>query len=181
MSKQTLVDATCIIDGYQDEKKEIKQLFKQFIEEVPSGCIPRDDFHQLTELMGINDPFITGLVFNAFDTNNDGSIQFDEFIRGMSIMTRGTPEEKLEFAFRLYDLDNDGFITKVEMVKIVTALYRMLGDLVSLQGEEYDSPVKLVDKIFKEMDANKDGMISLQEYKTGAQKDPAIVQGLALF
>jgi Ca2+-binding EF-hand superfamily protein len=156
-------------------------LYKQFIDEAPCGYIPKNDFHQLTELMGIKDPFITSLVFNAFDTNTDGNIQFDEFIRGMSVMTRGSPDEKLEFAFRLYDLDNDGYITKVEMVKIVTALYRMLGDLVSLQGEEYDSPVKLVDKIFKDMDLNKDGKLSMQEYKMGAQKDPAIIQGLSLY
>jgi Ca2+-binding EF-hand superfamily protein len=166
---------------YLDDKKEIRQLYHQFIEEAPCGYIPKIDFHLLTGLMGIKDPFITSLVFNAFDRNNDGKIQFDEFVMGMSVMTRGKPEEKLQFAFQLYDLDNDGYISKAEMVKIVTALYRMLGDLVSLQGEEYDTPAKLVDKIFKEMDTDKDGRLSFQEYKVGAQKDPAIVQGLGLF
>merc|ERR1712130_447175 len=136
------------------DKKEIKQLYKQFIDEAPCGYIPKNDFHQLTELMGIKDAFITSLVFNAFDTNGDGNIQFDEFIRGMSIMTRK------------------------EMEKIVSALYKMLGDLVSLQGEEYDTPAKLVDKIFREMDTNMDGKLSLQEYKMGAQKDPSIIQRL---
>jgi Ca2+-binding EF-hand superfamily protein len=57
----------------------------------------------------------------------------------------------------------------------------MLGDLVSLQGEEFDTPVKLVDKIFAEMDTDRDGKLSLSEYKIGATNDPAIVQGLSLF
>ncbi len=67
------------------------------------------------------------------------------------------------------------------MITIVSALYKMLGDLVSLQGEEFDTPVKLVDKIFAEMDTDRDGKLSLSEYKIGATNDPAIVQGLSLF
>lgn len=67
------------------------------------------------------------------------------------------------------------------MVKIVSALYKILGDLISFQGQEYDSPEKLVARIFEEMDSNRDGKLTLEEYKSGALKDPAIVQGLGLF
>eukprot|EP01027_Heterolobosea_sp_BB2_P017316 GEZU01024542.1.p1 GENE.GEZU01024542.1~~GEZU01024542.1.p1 ORF type:complete len:132 (-),score=14.09 GEZU01024542.1:61-456(-) len=131
--------------------------------------------------MGIKDQFVTELVFNAFDLNHDGVIDFGEFVFSMSVMTRGTPDEKLEFSFRLYDLDHNGYITHDEMVKIVTALYRMLGNLVSMHGEEYDTPEKIVSRIFEEMDTNRDGRLSLDEYKVGALKDPAIVQGMGLF
>ena len=48
---------------------------------------------------------------------------------------RGNADEKLEFAFKLYDLNHDGYILKSEMIRIVTALYQMLGDLVTLQGD----------------------------------------------
>jgi len=51
------------------------------------------------------------------------------------IFVRGTADEKLEFAFKLYDLNHDGYILKSEMTRIVSALYVMLGDLVTLQGE----------------------------------------------
>ncbi|KAL0484835.1 ncsA [Acrasis kona] len=163
------------------DRKEIRQMHKQYYEEVPKGFIPKSDFGQLTELMGIKDPFISSLVFNAFDTNSDGQISFEEFIVGMSVMTRGNADEKLDFAFKLYDLDSDGFITRNDMLQIVGALYRMLGDLVSLQGEDYDAPTKLVNKIFLEMDADKDDMLSREEYKIGAKNDPSIVQGLCLF
>jgi Ca2+-binding EF-hand superfamily protein len=178
IEKQELED---LIKKTHYDRKEIKQLHKQFYEEVPMGLIPKKDFGQLTELMGIKDPFITSLIFNAFDTNRDENINFEEFLIGMSIMTRGNPDEKLEFAFRLYDLDADGYVTRNDMITIVTALYKMLGDLVNLQGEEFDTPVKLVDKIFSEMDADRDGKLSIEEYKVGAQNDPAIVQGLSLF
>ncbi|EFC44385.1 predicted protein [Naegleria gruberi] len=162
------------------DKKEIKQLHTQFYSEVPNGAIPKEDFCQLTELMGIKDPFITSLVFNAFDRNCDSSISFDEFLISMSIMTRGNADEKLEFAFKLYDLNHDGYILKSEMTRIVTALYQMLGDLLTLQGD-FDKPSKLVDKIFEEMDTNRDGKLTFEEYKIGAKKCPEIVNGLALF
>ena len=79
-----------------DERREIRLLYKQFREEAPSGKISRKDFNALTSAMGISDQTITKLVFDAFDSNSDEKIEFEEFIHAMSIMTRGSPEEKLK-------------------------------------------------------------------------------------
>ena len=54
-------------------------------------------------------------------------------------------------AFSLYDLDNDGYISRDEMVDIVDAMYRMVGEMLDLPTEE-DTPEKRVDKIFTQMD-----------------------------
>ena len=74
-------------------------------------------------------------VFDVFDENRDGTIEFDEFIMALSVTSRGNLEEKLKWAFHLYDLDRDGYIERDEMLKIVKAIYSMVGNAVQLQNE----------------------------------------------
>ncbi|OQR72091.1 frequenin-1-like [Tropilaelaps mercedesae] len=82
-------------------------------------------------------------------------------------------------AFRLYDVDNDGFITREEMYNIVDAIYEMLGS--QEKGEEEDDPRARVDRIFEQLDKNQDNKLSLEEFKEGSKHDPKIVQALSLY
>lgn len=52
---------------------------------------------------------------------------FQNFIQGLSILSRGTLEEKLLWTFSLYDINGDGRITREEMTDIVTAIYELMG------------------------------------------------------
>ncbi|XP_060519431.1 frequenin-1 [Cylas formicarius] len=160
-------------------EKEIRQWHKGFLKDCPNGLLTEQGFIKIyKQFFPQGDPSkFASLVFRVFDENNDGSIEFEEFIRALSVTSRGNLDEKLQWAFRLYDVDNDGFITRDEMYNIVDAIYQMVGQQPS---EDENTPQKRVDKIFDQMDKNHDDRLTLEEFREGSKADPRIVQALTL-
>lgn len=162
-------------------EKEIRQWYKGFVKDCPSGHLTEQGFLRIYKLFfPQGDPSkFTSLIFRVFDENKDGAIEFEEFIRALSVTSRGNVEEKLDWAFRLYDVDSDGYITREEMYNIVDAVYQMLGNQAKDNAEE--SPRERVDKIFEQLDKNHDNQLTLDEFKEGSRQDPKIVQALSLY
>ena len=52
------------------------------------------------------------------------SHSLQEFVMGLSVLARGTLQEKLQWTFDLYDINRDGIITKVSlnMPKVIPAI-----------------------------------------------------------
>ena len=48
----------------------------------------------------------------------------------LSTLLHGTLHEKLIWAFRVYDLNGDGVITKNEMGNVVVAVYELMGIII---------------------------------------------------
>ncbi|KAJ1959894.1 Calcium-binding protein NCS-1 [Dispira parvispora] len=164
------------------EKSELQQWYKGFIKDFPNGTLDRNEFRKIYKQFfpfGDSSEF-ADYVFQVFDVNSNGQIDFKEFIVALSTSCRGETEDKLNWTFRLYDINQDGFITYEEMLCIVEALYKMVGTMVTLPPDE-DTPEKRVKKLFDAMDTNRDGKVSLEEFKEGSRNEDSILEALNLY
>jgi serine/threonine-protein phosphatase 2B regulatory subunit len=51
-----------------------------------------------------------------FDEDGGGDVDFQEFVSGLSVFSsKGNKEQKLRFAFKVYDIDRDGYISNGEL------------------------------------------------------------------
>ncbi|EED84485.1 predicted protein [Postia placenta Mad-698-R] len=174
------------------DKRELQQWYKGFLKDCPSGHLDKTEFGRIyKQFFPFGDPGeFADYVFNVFDENKNGTIDFKEFICALSVTSRGRLDEKLRWAFQLYDIDGDGFITYQEMLKIVQSIYKMTGQMVKLPADE-DTPEKansaachcctLLTFIFRNMDRDKDAKLTYDEFVEGSKQDPTIVQALSLY
>jgi len=126
------------------EPEEIKRLGKRFrkLDLDNSGSLSIDEFMSLPELQ--QNPLVQRVI-DIFDADGNGEVDFKgreklfppqnftkfpnrlslfvlvfiEFIQGVSqFSVKGDKESKLRFAFRIYDMDNDGYISNGELFQV---------------------------------------------------------------
>lgn len=160
LTKQPLVDS-----------EEINRLRKRFmkLDKDSSGTISKEEF---LSIPGVASNPLASRLLETFDKDGSGDVDFQEFITGLSIFsTRGVKEDKLRFAFEIYDMDKDGFISNGE-------LYLVLKMMVG-KNLDKDQLQQIVDRTIMENDEDGDGKLSFVEFKR-AVEDTEVAQTMTL-
>eukprot|EP01137_Pigoraptor_chileana_P031361 Opistho-2@19082 len=152
-SKMTLAELQMVSNFSPNELKRLARRFKK-LDKDNNGTISPEEFLSLPELH--QNPLVSRVIA-TLDVDGGGDVDFQEFISCLSIFSvKGEKEAKLRFAFQIYDVDRDGFISNGE-------LYHVLKMMVGTNLKEQQLQ-QIVDKTILYADKDGDGKISFQEF-----------------
>merc|ERR1712025_217990 len=160
------------------EKEAVKEAFDNFVAEHPDGRMKPKAFREMmSQALPKKDASkMEKHVFRIYDTNNDGYIDFVEFMVVFYIMSDGTPQEVLEKIFRVFDANSDGTITKKELQRLIKDMY----GLIKADDPEAESKELVAKSAFAEMDKDADGKITCSELTSACLSQEKISKMLAL-
>ena len=159
-------------------KKEVQHSCRKFLAQYPSAVVTLDEFQLLlgnTDRPDDARPYAKH-VFRTFNTKGDGVVHLEELLCALSIFKREGEfsERKLKWAFELFDMNDNKYITREELVEI-------LGDFLLMIKEENwygQTPEQLADTVVGTLDTNNDGKITQQEFIDGVQKNSKMLDVL---
>ena len=145
---------------YTVSNDELQRLFRNFksLDVDNDGYLKKEEFLQIEALQ--QNPLVSR-VLEIFDDDGNDQIDFTEFVEALSIFCANDQEEKeakVRFAFKIYDVNNDGYISNGDLFRILKI---MVGD--NLNDTQLQ---QLVDRTVLQADKDKDGKLSFAEFQT---------------
>ena len=122
-------DVTALSKSSGLDEAQVKQAFDNFVTEHPDGRMKPKDFREMMEkaLPGKGDAKkMEEHVFRIYDSNDDGYIDFPEFMIIYFLMNEGSPQEVLSRIFRVFDVNGDGTISMKEMKRLIKVCISIL-------------------------------------------------------
>ncbi|CAF3956020.1 unnamed protein product [Rotaria sordida] len=146
-------------------KSEIRLLYRSFKQECPSGNVNEE------RLRGIYLQFFpqgnaskyTRYLFSMIDRNHKGTFTFDDYILTLSVLCRGTIDEKLRWIFRFYDMHGEGHLTRTNLGEILLSLSELLGSSGHTPVNERELQ-KHVNEIFDDIDPMHNEQITINDF-----------------
>ena len=100
---------------------ELRKWYQEFQKDYPDGQLNIDQFKDvyIQHFPNGNATKFAEHVFRTFDKDKNHKLDFREFMCALSVTARGSPSQRLQWAFDMYDIDQNGFITKDECHEII--------------------------------------------------------------
>lgn len=138
----------------------IKKAYKRFraTDKDQSGQI---DYTEFCEILQVEPSPQAERLFSMFDRDQSGQIDVREFMIGLANFTGASKEERLKFAFTIFDEDGNGVITKQELLKILKANHMATTEQEVLRKAE---------TIMAQADKDGDGVINFDEFVIVSKK-----------
>ncbi|XP_072946403.1 NADPH oxidase 5 [Epargyreus clarus] len=148
----------------------LEQLFRQTVGDQKE--ITREQFQKIVVS---KNPFFTERVFQIFDEDNSGTISHHEFIAAVQNFGLQTPEDKIRFLFKVYDLDGDGLIQHRELQHVMRACMEENG----MQFSD-DQLLDLTTAMFEDADTEQRGAITYEGLKNQLNKHGGLLENLSI-
>lgn len=119
--------------------------------------------------------------------SSEESLNLKEFVAGMTILSKGSEEERLRYLFLMYDADGSGYLTADEIKQVfrVMSSYAKSHDfkasdsvegqsLASLRRGNSENLEDLAIKALKEHDMDGDGRLGFTDFAKWCSEDPVV-------
>ena len=128
----------------------------------------------LYSILGMTDELLTIRVCDLLDRENARRLTMESRVVGLSLLLRGSFEERIQLCFKIYEELGTGYITKRAMFEL---LKRCI--VAPPIGEELDDTVEdMVLLVMNKMDLDRDGKISFEDFHESVTQDPLMMQCL---
>ncbi|CAB4066983.1 NOX5 [Lepeophtheirus salmonis] len=119
--------------------------------------------------------FFVERVFNIFDKDDNGSISLQEFIDAMHQFAGQSPDDKIKFLFKVYDIDGDGLIQEKELQHVMRACMDENG--MTFDENEVD---ELTGALFTDALIEGQNGITFEALKAQLTKHEGLLQNLSI-